>query len=192
MIAVIKLDTEVNAELIVSKFQALGFNSKVYPHSAKAGDLKGAEGFILNGSAYRITPDSIGIDKTIYELGKPIMGICYGHQMIARDLGGQYGESPTKTFRSSVKLQIHNQSDILQPKGEMVYFDHNDEVKQVPEGFLITAQTERCKVAVMENHTRRIYGLQFHPENEGTINGDRILQTFGNITQGDLCYLNCK
>lgn len=117
--------------------------------------LPTSDAIILPGSSHRITCDSLGINQGIYSLGIPILGICYGHQVIARDFGGSYGESFHSIQGALVKLS---------GSGQRVWMNHNDEVKGVPPEFCIIASTEHCRIAAMRHKSKPIYGVQFHPE----------------------------
>lgn len=179
-IVILNLDPGTSATIIAEKIKSLGALCETKNPDVQADEVATAKGFILNGSPLRIIdPNSLGINKDIYQLGIPILGICYGQQLIARDLGGEAGESSTKTFDQATLL-IKDRGGILTglKREELVWMHHNDEVKKLPEGFKITAYTKRCRIAVMENREKKIYGLQFHPENDRTLCGMKIFRNF--------------
>ncbi len=187
MIVIINLNPVESAQFFADKLCQMGIEAVASSPDKPLKQLRCATGIILTGSPLRIAPDTLGVDKGIYDLGVPILGICYGHQVIARDLGGDYGESKTKTI-GTAELGVLDTGGLLNglSKTETVYFNHNDEVKRVPCGFVVTARTKRCQVSVMENWSRKIYGVQFHPENELTINGDVVLRNFALLGNEDL------
>ncbi|EQF11258.1 GMP synthase (glutamine-hydrolyzing) [Clostridioides difficile CD132] len=141
---------------------------------------KNPKGIIFTGgpnSAY--LEDSPTISKEIFELGIPILGICYGIQIMSHVLGGvvrkgnkqekEYGKTAITYGKSSLFEGITTNS---------VWMSHTDLIEKVPEGFTIVANTNDCPVAAMENVERNLYGVQFHPEVEHCLEGDKILTNF--------------
>lgn len=141
---------------------------------------KNPKGIIFTGgpnSAY--LEDSPTISKEIFELGVPILGICYGIQIMSNVLGGvvrkgnkqekEYGKTAITYGKSSLFEGITTNS---------VWMSHTDLIEKVPEGFTIVANTNDCPVAAMENVERNLYGVQFHPEVEHCMEGDKILTNF--------------
>ncbi|AXU26184.1 TPA: glutamine-hydrolyzing GMP synthase [Clostridioides difficile] len=141
---------------------------------------KNPKGIIFTGgpnSAY--LEDSPTISKEIFELGVPILGICYGIQIMSHVLGGvvrkgnkqekEYGKTAITYGKSSLFEGITTNS---------VWMSHTDLIEKVPEGFTIVANTNDCPVAAMENVERNLYGVQFHPEVEHCLEGDKILTNF--------------
>ena len=141
---------------------------------------KNPKGIIFTGgpnSAY--LEDSPTISKEIFELGVPILGICYGIQIMYHVLGGvvrkgnkqekEYGKTAITYGKSSLFEGITTNS---------VWMSHTDLIEKVPEGFTIVANTNDCPVAAMENVERNLYGVQFHPEVEHCLEGDKILTNF--------------
>ncbi len=123
--------------------------------------------------------DAPKVDAGIYELGIPVLGICYGVQLMAQDLGGvvvspegrEYGHTDTKFDTKSVLFKG------LQKIGT-TWMSHTDYIEKLPEGFTAVATTEQCPTAAMQNPQKRLYGLQFHPEVMHTENGTQILRNF--------------
>jgi len=154
-----------NPEHLLCMLGKLGIY-QLKPANTPIYELSKSDAIILPGSSYRIAYNSLGVDRAIYSLGIPILGICYGHQIIARDLGGDYGESPTAIKGDLVKLRLLEKSHILREfeGGEEVWMNHNDEVREVPSEFRVVASTEQCQIAAMQHKSKPIYGVQFHPE----------------------------
>jgi len=118
-------------------------------------------------------------DPKIYELGIPILGICYGQQMTAQLLGGAVKPGRAREY-GSARIRVTEPDTLFQglPDELEVWMSHGDQVARLPEGFRILAGTETCPVAAMGNAGRRIYGLQFHPEVVHTPRGTEILRRF--------------
>ena len=137
-------------------------------------------GLILSGGPASVyAEDAYRIDPEVLELGIPILGICYGHQLLADLAGGQvsntgdaeYGNTSMEVTENSVLL-----SDL--PPEQNVWMSHIDQVTQAPDGFRCVATTAGATVAAMENRERRFYGVQFHPEVAHTQRGSEILKRF--------------
>ena len=112
-----------------------------------------------------------------------MLGICYGHQLIAHALGGEVREGGAGEY-GTTKLEVSNSSGILKGMSgaEDVWMNHRDVVEKPPAGFRISASTDKTKAAVFENPARKIYGVQFHPEVTHTVNGMKILENFVKMT----------
>ena len=152
---------------------------------AKDGSLKGV---ILSGSHASIYEDTT--DKAppaVFELGVPVLGICYGMQAMAYQLGGKVEGGHKREFGSAaVRARGHTAllegiADFITPEGQgmlNVWMSHGDKVTAMPPGFKLMASTDSCPVAGMADEARRFYGLQFHPEVTHTKQGAAILQRF--------------
>jgi len=125
-------------------------------------------------------------DKKIFQLNVPILGICYGHQIIVNNFGGKIKRA-NKEYGSSV-LTIDSNSDILNGIGDSVraWMSHGDEAEDVPEGFEIIGHTESSRSAAIANKQKTVFGIQFHPEVVHTEKGTEILKNF----VLDVCYAN--
>jgi len=125
-------------------------------------------------------------DKKIFQLNVPILGICYGHQIIVNNFGGKIKRA-NKEYGSSV-LTIDSNSDILNGIGDSVraWMSHGDEAENVPEGFEIIGHTESSRSAAIANKQKTVFGIQFHPEVVHTEKGTEILKNF----VLDVCYAN--
>lgn len=167
------------AHLIARRVRELGVYSEIKDPDASSSELKTAKGIVFSGSPASICDDAIKFNKEIYKLGIPILGICYGHQMFARDLRGKVSKQETKEFGFS-ELEIKNKKLLFEGLGkkETVWMSHHDKVGKLPEGFEIIGTTKECGTAAMANFKRNFYGLQFHPEVTHTKNGMKILSNF--------------
>ncbi|MDP3993669.1 MAG: glutamine-hydrolyzing GMP synthase [bacterium] len=172
------------SHLITRRIRELNVYAELVPHNFALDKLRTAKGVILSGGPQNLSDSrALRVDKKIFNLGIPILGICYGMQLAAFELGGtvragqkrEYGPTeikigkPTKLFRG------------LKPK-QLTWMSHGDQVTKLPRGFGIIAGSSNCPVAAMADETNRIYGLQFHPEVVHTKNGMVMLKNFIKIT----------
>jgi GMP synthase (glutamine-hydrolysing) len=176
------------AHLIANRIRRLGvFAEILLPQNIVdvEEELKDYKGIILSGGPQSVfEKDSPKIDSEIFEIGKPILGICYGLQFIVDELkgkvkkgkGGEYGQS---------KLKLAGKSKLFTavPKTSTAWMSHGDEVVKLPEGFIGVASTEDCKFAAIEDSQKQIFGTQFHPEVLHTEAGEKILKNFLTITK---------
>ena len=145
------------------------------------------KGIIFSGGPSSVYDSGAPIpDKKIFQLNVPILGICYGHQIIVNNFGGKIKRA-NKEYGSSV-LTIDSNSDILNGIGDSVraWMSHGDEAEDVPEGFEIIGHTERSRSAAIANKQKTVFGIQFHPEVVHTEKGTDILKNF----VLDVCYAN--
>jgi len=169
-------------ELIARAIRGLSVYSEIKPGHISADEVKRLSpiGIILTGgpnSAY--LPESPTIDPDVFSLGIPILGICYGMQMMCHMLGGTVQPSLHGEY-GAIAATLNTQSALfagIENKG-MVLMSHSDQVSQLPNGFVNTGGTADCLNAACENAGRKLYGLQFHPETTQTTHGRQILHNF--------------
>lgn len=141
---------------------------------------KNPKGIIFTGgpnSAY--LEDSPKISKEIFELGVPILGICYGDQLMAHLLGGKVEKGGNSTREYGKTIIEYSKSPIFEGITQnQVWMSHTDYISAAPEGFEVVATTSNCPVAAMHNVEKKLYGVQFHPEVEHSLDGDKILRNF--------------
>jgi len=145
------------------------------------------KGIIFSGGPSSVYDSNAPLpDEKIFQLNVPILGICYGHQIIVNNFGGKIKRA-NKEYGSSV-LTIDNNSDILNGIGDSVraWMSHGDEAEDVPEGFEIIGHTESSRSAAIANKQKTVFGIQFHPEVVHTEKGTEILKNF----VLDVCYAN--
>ena len=140
----------------------------------------GYKGIIFTGGPNSVyNPDSPHFSKDILSLGIPILGICYGHQLLAYLAGGTIASSDNNSEYGKTILFIKESTLLKGIKEESVcWMSHTDYVKELPEGFKITAYTNNCSCAAMEDVSRNLYGVQFHPEVTHTEYGQQVLRNF--------------
>ena len=170
------------AQLIARRVRDLHVYSEVIPCDISAEELAAREpaALILSGGPASVyAEDAPSMDPAIFELDIPILGLCYGQQMMAVSLGGEVGHTdvgeygPAELTRGCASVLLTGTPDV-----QTVWMSHRDAVSRPPEGFMVTATTEACPVAAMENPQRRLYATQFHPEVHHTSAGMKMLSNF--------------
>ena len=142
--------------------------------------LKGVKGLILSGGPSSVYDQTaVKYNPKIFELKIPILGLCYGHQLLANHFGGQVVSGQTKEY-GFAGLKLINPSPLFSKTKEtqQIWMSHGDSVKILPAGFKKIGETFDCPVAAMADEKRKIYGLQFHPEVAHTKEGLKILGNF--------------
>ncbi|MBN1756011.1 glutamine-hydrolyzing GMP synthase [bacterium] len=171
------------SHLIARRVRDLGVYAEVHLPGILIEELKnlpGLKGIILSGGAASVyNEDSPKCDKEILKLGIPILGICYGHQLIAYFEGGDIQASDSGEY-GVTELSILSKCSLLEGLGsvEQVWMNHGDQVQGLPSGFSLLASSDNSPVAAFSHPGRKIYGVQFHPEVIHTRGGDRILKNF--------------
>ncbi len=169
-------------QLIARRVRDLNVYSEIVPCDIPASELaeKAPSALILSGGPASVyAEDAPKVDPGIFELGVPVLGFCYGHQITAVTLGGTVGHSEVGEYGpATIKRDASSALFNSTPMEQTVWMSHRDAVSQVPEGFVVTASTDVCPVAAMENAERRIYTTQFHPEVRHTEHGQQILSNF--------------
>ncbi len=169
-------------QLIARRVRDCGVFCEVHPYRISLEEIKAKNpiGIIFTGGPNSVyLNDSPKIDPAIFELGIPVLGICYGTQLMAYSLGGEvataekreYGRTETE-FKPSCALFKG-----LPEKG-ITWMSHTDYISKLPEGFEVTAYTDVCPVAAMQNKEKKLYGIQYHPEVSHTENGIAMLKNF--------------
>ena len=169
------------AHLISRRVRELGVKSELVPPNIAVSELKklSPAALIFSGSPSSVYDNNAPkADPKIYQLGLPILGICYGHQLMADQLNGKVSSHESKQFGKEI-LQIKNSplfEGLASP--QTVWFSHGDQVDKLPPGFQSTASSRTAKVAAMQNVKKKLYGIQFHAEVTHTPNGQKILENF--------------
>lgn len=156
--------------------------SEIVPHDISAGELKKRKpaGIILSGGPSSVfDPGSPKCDPGIFSLDIPVLGVCYGMQLIAFSLGGLVAPGSGREYGNAF-VKILEKAPLFRtlPASARVWMSHGDHVKIMPEGFRVLAETASCRVAAFGDDARKIYGLQFHPEVVHTPQGKDILASF--------------
>ncbi len=166
--------------LIARKVRELGVYADVAPSETPAAELAGRKGLIISGGPRSVyEAGSPGVDPEIFRSGQPVLGICYGQQLMARMLGGEVAKGDKGEFGLAT-LEIVHPAPVFAGfnAAQQIWMSHRDTVTAAPPGFTVTARTSTCKVAAMADVPRGLYGLQFHPEVAHTTRGVEILSNF--------------
>lgn len=172
-------------QLITRRIREFGVFSELKSHRISAQELKALNpvGIILSGGPNSVYGDqAFGIDPAIFELGIPILGICYGMQLLTHKLGGKVVPASQTGNREYGQSQLtHTTASELfanTPSEQIVLMSHGDAVTEIPDGFSKTAVSADCPFAAIENAEKKIYGIQFHPEVRHSEYGNDILKNF--------------
>lgn len=169
-------------QVIARRVRECHVYSEILPHTTTAAELKssGARGIVLSGGPASVyAKGAPRVDRGIYKLGLPVLGICYGMQLLARDLGGAVEPSGEREFGPG-RLTVVRKTPLFAglPKGLDVWNSHGDRVTRLPAGFAAVGTTENSKAAAIADVKRGFYGLQFHPEVSHTPRGSEVIENF--------------
>ena len=169
-------------QLIARRVRDLNVYSEIVPCDISADEIRemNASALILSGGPASVyAEDAPSIDPAIFDLGLPVLGFCYGHQITAVTLGGKVGHSEVGEYgRATITRTAGAKLFNSTPMQQTVWMSHRDAVSEVPEGFTVTARTDVCPVAAMECPERKIFTTQFHPEVKHSEYGQQLLSNF--------------
>jgi GMP synthase (glutamine-hydrolysing) len=171
------------AQLIARRVREAHVYSEIVPHDATAADLakRRPAGLILSGGPASVYEDGApSVDPGLFDMGLPVLGICYGHQLMARALGGEVAATGQREYGGTA-LSVEGPGGVLLADlagEEQVWMSHGDAVTRAPEGFRVTARTEQIPIAAMEDPDRGLFAVQFHPEVSHTPRGQDVLKRF--------------
>ena len=155
------------AQLIARRIRERRVLSELVPHDMPVAEIaaRNPVGIVLSGGPASVNePGAPVLDPAIFELGVPVLGICYGMQAMAQALGGEVGGSGAGEF-GKTELELQPDAALFKgiPPAHSCWMSHNDSVTKLPEGFRATASTPGAPIAAMENVERRLHAVQFHP-----------------------------
>ena len=180
MILVIDFGGQYN-QLIARRVRDLNVYCEVVPYTKAIEEIKAKspEGVIFTGGPNSVyAEDAPKIEKEVFELGIPILGLCYGMQLMAHSLGGEVKESSQREFgKTEFKLEDNEIFKDI-PKESIVWMSHVDKVVTLPEGFKIIGSTDNTEIAGMADEERKLYALQFHPEVNHSEYGIKMIENF--------------
>jgi GMP synthase (glutamine-hydrolysing) len=169
-------------QLIARRVRELSVYSEMLPYDSKVEEIraKKPKAIILTGGPSSVHEEGAPVcDPGIFELGVPVLGICYGMQLMAMTMGGTVGGSQLREYGRS-HLHVVEDNLLFQglPREMQVWMSHGDAISAVPEGFTVAASTSNCPVAAMSDSNRGFYGVQFHPEVKHSTFGIDIIRNF--------------
>ena len=170
------------AQLIARRVREASVYSEIVHHNITAAEVKAKNplAIILSGGPSSVyEAGSPQLDKKILELGIPVLGICYGFQILASVLGGRVDATGKKEY-GATELRVTAGGEILdgQPAEQICWMSHGDQVMQAPAGFEVLASTDTTPVAAFANSEKKIYGVQWHPEVKHSAFGQNVLENF--------------
>lgn len=170
-------------QLIARRIREMGVYSALLPHTIKASEIKameGIKGIVFSGGPKSVyDDDAFKVDEEIFNLGLPILGICYGMQLTAKYFKGEILSSPKREY-GKMNILIEDKSLLFKDlyDEEEVWMSHGDHVAKIPQGFKLLAKSQNGLVASIANEKKKIYCVQFHPEVRHTVNGNKMLHNF--------------
>ncbi|MDD5162635.1 MAG: glutamine-hydrolyzing GMP synthase [Candidatus ainarchaeum sp.] len=168
------------AHLIARRVRQLNVFSEIIAPDSAIEEFKRFRGIILSGGPASVYDEKAPVlDKKVFSLGIPILGICYGHQLLAKELGGKVERAGVREYGVASLHKKGNKGIFSSlPAATNVWMSHGDFVSALPEGFEVIGSTSDCDIAAMADFEKKIFGLQFHPEVTHTRFGMKILKNF--------------
>ncbi|MBR5163314.1 MAG: glutamine-hydrolyzing GMP synthase, partial [Schwartzia sp.] len=170
-------------QLIARRVRECDVYCEVHPHTLTPDEIRAKQpkGIILTGGPQSVYGDgALSYDAGIFSLGVPVLGICYGSQLMAHALGGEVAAAEVSEYgRADVEIAVPSSRLFENVSGKtVVWMSHTDRVVRQPEGFTVTAKTADCPIAAFENAAKGLYATQFHPEVMHTAEGQTMLRNF--------------
>ncbi|WP_375162420.1 glutamine-hydrolyzing GMP synthase [Bacillus sp. V3B] len=181
MVIVLDFGSQYN-QLITRRIREFGVYSELHPHTITAEEIKkiNPKGIIFSGGPNSVYDENaFRCDEEIFELGIPILGICYGMQLMTKHFKGKV-EPATHREYGKASIQIQNESKLFAelPSEQVVWMSHGDLVVEAPPGFSVDATSASCPISSMSNKERNLYAVQFHPEVQHSVYGTGMLKNF--------------
>lgn len=181
---IIVVDFEApDVPMLASRLEELGVESIIKDcqvTAAEIRDLGHVKGIILSGGPKSVLkPDPLVLEPEIFKLGIPILGVCYGMELLMAHLGGRV-ERRKEPETGAFRLTVFRESPLFKntPEEQTVYMNHSDQDMVMPKGFETLAHTKTCAIAAAQDRGRGFYGVQFHPEKSETVAGQQIFRNF--------------
>jgi GMP synthase (glutamine-hydrolysing) len=181
MVVVLDFGSQYN-QLITRRIREFGVYSELHPHTITAEEIKkmNPKGIILSGGPNSVYGEgSFRCDEEIFELGIPVLGICYGMQLMTMHFGGVVEKASHREYGKALATVSH-QSALYQdiPEQQVVWMSHGDLVVGAPDGFATDLTSQSCPIAGISNEEKKMYGVQFHPEVRHSVYGNDLLRNF--------------
>ncbi len=171
------------AHLIANRVRRLGVYAEVLPSYASLEELEPFKAVILSGGPASVySPDAPEFNPELLKTKVPVLGICYGHQLLCIHYGGKVEQSPQREY-GPAKFSPQGGSRLLEGVSSQttMWMSHGDEVRHIPEDFHVIGQTSACPFAAISNSSNTRFGIQFHPEVTHSVEGSKVLENFLNI-----------
>lgn len=181
MIVVLDFGGQYN-QLIARRIRDLGVYSELLPFNTPVERIRelAPKGIVFSGGPSSVyAEDAPHIDPAVYDVGVPILGICYGMQLMAQQLGGKVERAAKREYG---KADVNFAENSALTKGldakQTVWMSHGDHVVELPKGFVVDASTDHAPIAGFANEARKMYGVQFHPEVRHSVHGNEMIKNF--------------
>ncbi|MCD5397956.1 glutamine-hydrolyzing GMP synthase, partial [candidate division NPL-UPA2 bacterium] len=181
MVAILDFGSQYS-QLIARRVRELNVYGELFPYNVSSAELaeKNPKAIILSGGPASLTAEKSPVcEKGIFELGIPVLGICYGMQLMGKLLGGRVAPSSAREY-GKAHLFVDEEGGLFQglAKNAIVWMSHGDRVDRLPPGFEKIAHTSNSSIAAIKDEKKRLFGVQFHPEVVHTPRGKEILKNF--------------
>ena len=169
-------------QLIARRVRECGVYCEIIPYTYTIDQIKAKDpsGIIFTGGPNSVYGENTPkVSKEVFELGVPVLGICYGDQLMSYMLGGKVETAPVREY-GKTEINLDSTSKLFKgiDEKEICWMSHTDYISEAPEGFKVIAHTEVCPIAAMANEEKKLYGVQFHAEVEHTPFGKKMIQNF--------------
>ena len=169
-------------QLIARRVRECGVYCEIIPYTYTIDQIKAKDpsGIIFTGGPNSVYGENTPkVPKEVFELGVPVLGICYGDQLMSYMLGGKVETAPVREY-GKTEINLDSTSKLFKgiDEKEICWMSHTDYISEAPEGFKVIAHTEVCPIAAMANEEKKLYGVQFHAEVEHTPFGKKMIQNF--------------
>ncbi|EUJ41885.1 GMP synthase [Brochothrix campestris FSL F6-1037] len=169
-------------QLITRRIREFGVYSELHEHTITLEEMKALNptGIILSGGPNSVyDEDAFRCDERLFDMGIPVLGICYGMQLLSTHFGGRV-EGATNREYGKASINVIDNAPLFNgtPNDQVVWMSHGDKVVEAPAGFAITATSPSCPITAIADEARRIYAVQFHPEVRHSVYGNELLRQF--------------
>lgn len=169
-------------QLITRRIREFGVYSELHPHTITVEEMKALNptGIIFSGGPNSVYDEgAFRCDEDLFEMGVPILGICYGMQLMTNHFAGKVEPAKDREYgKATINVEKPSRLFAGLPTDQIVWMSHGDLVVAEPAGFEVTATSASCPIAAITNEDRKMYGVQFHPEVQHSIHGNELLKNF--------------
>ncbi|MBC1474081.1 glutamine-hydrolyzing GMP synthase [Listeria grandensis] len=169
-------------QLITRRIREFGVYSELHPHTITVEEMKALNptGIIFSGGPNSVYDEgAFRCDEDLFEMGIPILGICYGMQLMTNHFAGKVEPAKDREYgKATINVEKPSRLFAALPTDQIVWMSHGDLVVAEPAGFEVTATSASCPIAAITNEDRKMYGVQFHPEVQHSVHGNELLKNF--------------